>query len=414
MAQQLPLNVPTSFNGHPTAVVPTPAPRTGHVHFPIRGGIDLDVPANAVCLVLAADPQAAVRLTPKQGVDRDGRPGGPLTLFAPEYPRAGVVALRSIATGKYLGVAGNRLTACASASEPAAQLTYALASGAAAAAGGGAATASGPPGENGVPPTPPPAATLTTEQAQQFYRDGFLVVRNSVAPEAVNQALRKINNGMGRLAAVFAEEEKNMTGDEARHLVGGLRTDPDLLAVLYRSTVWSLAEQLLGPGNVRAQTTCQIAMRFPALKASNQAKPGTAWHIDGMNKGALAPFSILCGFSLSDQPEPLCGNLVAFPGTHLSLAPIFKDLIRNKGNKPTLNNPHHVLLNKGDCVILHPRLAHQIGAHTNPNNPNPRIQLYMRLNHIQHRTLRDRAVEDMWVEFEGIRNVVAAEQAKGA
>jgi hypothetical protein len=73
------------------------------------------------------------------------------------------------------------------------------------------------------------------------------------------------------------------------------------------------------------------------------------WHIDGLPSnfipgltdhfGEVHNFDALCGILLSDVPEPMAGELCAYPGSHYKLADYFKkhglDDVAKKGALPT-------------------------------------------------------------------------------
>ena len=40
------------------------------------------------------------------------------------------------------------------------------------------------------------------------------------------------------------------------------------------------------------------------------------WHVDGIVRGRLTQFSLLCGIALTPQPDPGCGCLCVWPRSH--------------------------------------------------------------------------------------------------
>ena len=117
----------------------------------------------------------------------------------------------------------------------------------------------------------------------------------------------------------------------------------------------------------------------------------------------LCPFSLLCGVALSDQSSPNVGNLHVYPGSHLdpTLHQWYSACIQQaEGDeapgKPDLGESTQVLLNKGDVVIAHVLLAHRVGINFSENI---RYQLYYRVAHSQHAALKERILDDPWVEF---------------
>jgi ectoine hydroxylase-related dioxygenase (phytanoyl-CoA dioxygenase family) len=157
----------------------------------------------------------------------------------------------------------------------------------------------------------------------------------------------------------------------------------------------------------------QLALRAPVLHVTpdkEEKKAGTQWHIDGMDTGKHSPFSLLVGVALSDQSQPDCGNLIAFPGSHHSLHPLLREqvdtgsgLFSNQAatGKPCLTGSQQILLQPGDAVLLHQKVAHRIGINCSPNI---RYQTYFRLRHTDHAAkLEDGSLlDDLWTEFQGL------------
>jgi len=133
-------------------------------------------------------------------------------------------------------------------------------------------------------------------------------------------------------------------------------------------------------------------------------RPETRYHIDGMGKNKLCPFSLLCGVALSDQSRPEMGNLHVFPGSHLheGLRRYYAEKIADESqtedndSKPPLGAATQVLLQPGDVVIAHQLLGHRVGINTSEAI---RYQLYYRVAHQDHNAFKPRIIDDPWVEF---------------
>jgi len=67
--------------------------------------------------------------------------------------------------------------------------------------------------------------------------------------------------------------------------------------------------------------------------------------------------------------------------------------------KPDLGPPVQILADPGDVVFLHPKLAHRVGINASPNI---RYQIYFRLRHKRHEELKDQALDNIWLEYEGL------------
>merc|ERR1711879_243065 len=120
------------------------------------------------------------------------------------------------------------------------------------------------------------------------------------------------------------------------------------------------------------------------------------------------------GVALSDQTHPSCGNLVAFSGSHHVLQPLIRGEVEAESGmfsnesgaaerKPALTGGQQILLQPGDAVLLHQKVAHRVGVNTSPNI---RYQIYFRLSHVDHGLkLEDGSLlDDLWTEFEGLKD----------
>lgn len=147
--------------------------------------------------------------------------------------------------------------------------------------------------------------------------------------------------------------------------------------------------------------------------------------MDGFNKGAHSPFTLLVGVALSAQTVPRCGELMVHPGAHWQLQGAVREHVANgsatfsrmdEGEseaalnpinggsaKPHLGPPVSVLLQPGDAVLCHQKLPH-LGAHN--YSPHVRYQLYFRIAHVALAEHRDRWLNDLLFPFEGVRAAV--------
>jgi len=67
--------------------------------------------------------------------------------------------------------------------------------------------------------------------------------------------------------------------------------------------------------------------------------------------------------------------------------------------KMALPNGQQVMAKKGDIILAHQKLAHCGGP-----NGSDRIRycVYFRVTHRLHQELKDAALEDLWLEYEGL------------
>ena len=99
-------------------------------------------------------------------------------------------------------------------------------------------------------------------------------------------------------------------------------------------------------------------------------------------RGLLNPFIILIGIALTDQLEPLSGNLCVWPGSHLVIEdkiralrgltdPVafeedkqrLKGLLKGILNEVCLEEaPKEILLKSGDAIVMQHKVAHLGGS----------------------------------------------------
>ena len=267
-----------------------------------------------------------------------------------------------------------------------------------------------------------------------FVQNGFVVVRKVVPDHITDAALRAINRGLSSVEDYFTKNNDNrtaiMTSLSDKECINKLLINRGTMAVL-NSLMNSIAvmdadsahddtsteTQSRLHGRQLGSISHQIALRYPADDDIVNDPPDLfevykrRWHIDGIDKGKMTPFSLLVGVALSDQLMPECGNLWTIPGSHVDISRAiqkahtecgvgFRPAMWNK-YKPSFEkyNPEPVLLSKGDIVVLHSRTAHAIGMNLSPNI---RYQTYFRLRHPQLQS--DRQPEQIKDAFFGFND----------
>jgi hypothetical protein len=243
---------------------------------------------------------------------------------------------------------------------------------------------------------PPPA--LTPDQKQGLLRDGYTAVPGAVSAALRDEALRAINASIGR-----GIDPAQVETYRARSFCPELQREPVVTDLFQRSEARGLAESLLG--RLEPVKTGQIALAFPG-------PPRPAWpHIDGLYsprngvpKGSVLSFTILVGVMLSDVPQPDCGNLVVWPGTHLTLEEHFRrrgprSLLEGMPEVP-MPEPRALTGRAGDLVLCHYQLAHGGGANVSPH---VRYAVYFRVKAAGHDGRRWECLTDLWREWPGLR-----------
>lgn len=286
---------------------------------------------------------------------------------------------------------------------------------------------------SGRPPATVPfdaARQLPVAALRDFLSLGYVVARGAVPPELVGAALREINASIGR--------------GEHSPAPGGLHALPASmqrcqavrdLALSPQSAIGTHAQQLLGRGRIEAASLqdAQIGLRFPESREhgassfwkslrgpSAQALGGRAWHIDGFGRGHHSPFNLLVVVPLTRLAEPFAGNFAVHPGSHISLQREVAERVRraqgedgddalfsfldSDQRKPDLGEPLQLLLEPGDAVFVHQKVAH-LGA---PNfSAVTRTACFFRLRHVDHYALVERWLDDVWLPFDGLRTEIA-------
>jgi len=253
---------------------------------------------------------------------------------------------------------------------------------------------------------------LSDEQKQEFMRRGFIQIPGVVPRVMLDAALRAINHSVGQGMNVA-----DMPTLRSQSYCPELQNSPLILALLRATKAWPLVEAALGAGKVEAVRGAQIALRFPSLQTS----PGQpAPHLDGIHtpwngvpEGTLHNFSMLACILLSDLPEPNAGNFTVWPGTHRS----FEEYFRAHGTASLLNGlpavplpePYQITGRAGDVILAHYQVAHSAAAHIGPHI---RYAVFYRLKHIAHDSHRSEAMTNIWLDWEGMKDIVAADNSR--
>ena len=70
-----------------------------------------------------------------------------------------------------------------------------------------------------------------------------------------------------------------------------------------------------------------------------------------------------------------------------------------------LPEPHQIIGKPGDVILAHYQIAHTAAPNVSPHT---RYAIFFRLRHIDHPDYRPEAMTDIWLEWEGMRDVVEA------
>lgn len=268
---------------------------------------------------------------------------------------------------------------------------------------------------------------------------------HGIVPEDVldraNAAISRMIVDSPQFQTSLAERQANPKRGVDPFFTTGQTNDRDVLALYYCSPIACLVESLLHNELLRPESVAQIQFHPRCSGAQvafrlSQAAPasrgprrlgGKSWHLDGMDRGFYGPFSLLVGVALSDQLVDDCGNLGVHPGSHHVLKSFLRQYsaacdhsdidtsdpraveerrlqaVRVFQNRPTLDEPVQVKLSRGDVVIALHKLAH-LGTPNYSNNI--RRMVYFRVSHRHLEKLRGPALDDIWLEYEGMGEVL--------
>ena len=247
--------------------------------------------------------------------------------------------------------------------------------------------------------------TLSFAQKQEILDNGYVKVPGVVPRVMLDAALRAINSSVGDGMNVG-----EMTTFRARSYCPELRDAPVITDLLYRTPAWKLAESAIGSGRIDPPDRAQIALRFPSLE---DPPPEPNGHLDGIHspdngvpKGEIRNFTMLVGIYLSDVPHPYAGNFTVWSGTHHQ----FEQYFREHGAESLLDGmpsidlppPRQITGAAGDVVLVHYQVAHTAAPNVSPHT---RYAVFFRLRHVDHPSFRPESMTDIWLEWEGLRDV---------
>lgn len=247
---------------------------------------------------------------------------------------------------------------------------------------------------------------LTAGQLARFADDGYLVVRGFVPDDLLCAADAEMDHLVRR-----DPPPENKTGP---HFYFPSPAElPHADTALRRSGALALAEELVAPGTLdHAFDHIQVALNIPPYPH----RPGGP-HLDGHRPDQDRPgsFTMLAAIFLGDESAPDSGNLWVWPGSHLLHQRLFAErgtraLLAVSGHTlglddpPPLADPRPVLAERGDLLLAHFLLGHNIGGNTTDRT---RRILYYRLSCPGHEDRWESTFSDAFQEYPAIARVGA-------
>lgn len=252
---------------------------------------------------------------------------------------------------------------------------------------------------------------LSQAQKQTFYRQGFLHVPGVVPRIMVEAAMQSINRSLGSEGI----PPDRLPFLHAQSFCPSLQKKPVITDLFTRTPALALAESMIGEGRIRPVGGAQIALRFP--NAEDPPRPprphldGTYSPTNGVPEGTIGSFTALACVLLSPVTHTYAGNFTVWPGTHLQHEAYFRIHTPQallKGPPPIdLPEPVQLLGQPGDLVLAHYLLAHSAASNATSNI---RYAIFFRLSHDQHSEHKWDTMSDAWLEWEGMREIAAAER----
>jgi hypothetical protein len=253
---------------------------------------------------------------------------------------------------------------------------------------------------------------LTKVQKRALLDDGYLIVPGVVPRIMVDEAVKAINHDVGK-----GMDPQLMSKFQVQTFCPSLTGSAVITDLITRTPALELAESAIGAGKLRPVTGGQIALRFPGY-ADPPKSPGP--HIDGIpNKertngvpeGTILSFTALASVLLSDLPNPNSGNTAFWPGSHRA----HSEWIRKRGFRALLDGapqveyapPVQVIGKAGDLVLTHYLLGHTVSPNVSPH---VRYACFFRLEVEGLEIHREASVVDLWRDWDGMRELVAAPQ----
>ncbi len=254
---------------------------------------------------------------------------------------------------------------------------------------------------------------LTPEQIREFYDRGYVKIPGAISKAMVDTARQAVNHSIGTLGPNGEDMSKHRAAQFCRDLNGA----PVIMDLFNASPVTSLAESLMGEGNLQKPIRgAQVAPRFPTVIGNVPPEP--RGHLDGMGTGTNGMpkgvyrrgFTAFAVIYLADVPEPYSGNFTVWPGSHR----FFENYLKREGLE-TLSSgtprvdlpegPDMVTGNAGDLIIAHHQMIHTGGPNASPNI---RYAAIARLRHIDCDKNGNDGFLDIWREFPCVREAIAA------
>jgi hypothetical protein len=256
---------------------------------------------------------------------------------------------------------------------------------------------------------------LTHKQKLDFYENGYISIPGVVPQLMVDAARQAINHSIGAVGL----HEGDLERFRAQSYCDEIREATEIVDLFGKTPVRQIAESLMGEGNVQIPGSGQVALRFPGPLHTDPDEP--RGHLDGLGSGANGMakgvyrrgFTALAVVYLADVPEPYSGNFTVWPKSHSFFADYFKkkghEILANGMPKPELPEGGKQIVGKaGDVVLTHHQIVHSAAPNASADI---RYAVIFRLRHVDVEQIGYDAYTDIWKEWPGIQEAIAASNA---
>lgn len=195
---------------------------------------------------------------------------------------------------------------------------------------------------------------LTEKQRQQFHDEGYLIVRNVLHSDMINQLIEAGDRLIAQESRVNRYETHNGIYDGYRNCI---TMDDAFIPLLTNDITLPLVIQLLG-SNLQLSTS-HLIYRHPDPAGTPDTRRMPGWHRDNgrtqrdLGQDNFPRIGLKCAFYLTDLSEPKTGVTMLAPASNQLKVPI--DIREGQADPDNAIEP---LLNPGDCVIFEYRTWH--------------------------------------------------------
>ena len=245
--------------------------------------------------------------------------------------------------------------------------------------------------------------TLSIKDANSLRDNGCVIIKNGIRKDLVKNALQLINNALPKGLKCLRDETY---------------TKHDIILDLFNeSAAFSLCQNTLGLSNVIIPKCAEIKLLFPRLPVIEEKEmiEDENWHIDGLDDGVFAPYSLGMRMVLSDQ----CFRF--YKATHYAVFDAMqkngmKEFIKEnelKENRQKWKKEGNELcewkVSKGDIILFHPFLCLAMSVENDTENIDYCVDFRIRHRNFSQQIGEQRA-NHLWLGYEQLEEALINEK----